>query len=89
MHIKYNVLSPDMDHVEKEVLFKGYWNPQKNEDSHTFFDILKLALKVNKNADISIFLIKGGGYFLRNFHRICLYMQKSKHIYKGKLLDNR
>jgi len=43
-------------------------------------------MKVNKNADISIFLIKGGGYFLTNFHRICLYMQKSKHIFKVNYL---
>ena len=53
-------------------LCKGYyWNAQRKTGGSS-------ALNLNKNADISIFLKT----LLRNFLRICLNAQKSKHVIK-------
>ena len=50
---------PNWDHAEKVDLHKSYWNPKRKLGVAMHFSRL-LALKLNKNADISIFLVKEG-----------------------------
>ena len=71
----------DEDHVEKVEISKDYWDPQRKLGVATHFSEI-ISLETRTKRLISAFFCKTKTGFFTNFLRICLFMQKSKHIYK-------
>ena len=80
--IKTKVSAPDWNHVQKVDLCKNYWNPKRKigEATHFFETISLESQQKCLHQHFSEKIRKQ--YFLNDFLRICLHLQKSKHFYK-------